>query len=62
MSKRGEKKPYKVDYEWSPSGIKGRVSYSSYDGADLKAAEIRRAGDRRAEEGITVRVEIKHCP
>lgn len=55
MAKRGERRPWKVEYEWS-NGIKGRDAYSSRDLAELHAEMIRDAGERRADADVTVRV------
>ncbi len=56
MAKRGEKQPWKVRYEWS-NGIKGTVARSSQELAEIKADEIRRAGELRSDADVTVTVE-----
>ena len=55
MAKRGEKQPWKVCYEWTNGG-KGVVACSSEDLAEMKAAEIRRAGEWRDDAEVSVQV------
>jgi len=59
MSKRGITKPYKVEYEWSPSGISGVVPCSTYDDAELKAAQIRRGGEYRDDAEVVVEIHYR---
>lgn len=56
MAKRGEKRPWKVRYEWS-NGIKGTVACGDEWLANHKADEIRQAGERRDDVSVTVTVE-----
>lgn len=55
VAKRGERLPWKVQYEWT-SGIKGKNAYGSQDLAELKAAQIREAGERRPDADVAVEV------
>lgn len=55
MAKRGEHLPWKVEFEWS-NGVRGRNAYGSEDLANLKAQQIRDAGERRDDADVTVRV------
>lgn len=54
MAKRGETRPWKVEYKW-PSGIKGKESFGSLELAELTAERLRRAADWRDEE-VEIRV------
>lgn len=56
MAKRGERRPWKVRYEWS-NGIKGVVTCSTESEAAIHADKIRTAGERRADADVTVMVE-----
>lgn len=57
MAKRGEKRPWKVQWEWS-SGIKGTTSHTSRDDAETQADRIRQAGENREDEGLSVTVKV----
>ncbi|QQM15090.1 hypothetical protein SEA_BANQUO_1 [Gordonia phage Banquo] len=59
MAKRGERRPWKVIYEWSPSGIRGRDAYSSREAAELHAERIRAAGEAREDSEVTVTIEYQ---
>ena len=56
MAKRGEKQPWKVRYVWT-SGIRGTIACHSEDLANIKADQIRQAGERRGDADVTVTVE-----
>jgi hypothetical protein len=58
MAKRGERRPWKVRYEWS-NGIKGTDSYTSRDQAEMKAEQIRRTAVAR---DMVVTVDVTHRP
>ena len=55
MSKRGEQRPWLVDYQWT-NGNKGRESFTSKDAADDKAAVIRGYAEHRPDADVTVTV------
>lgn len=55
MAKRGERQPWKVEFQWS-NGVRGRNAYSSRDLAELHARRIREAGERRDDADVVVAV------
>ncbi|ANA85550.1 hypothetical protein BH760_gp02 [Gordonia phage Splinter] len=59
MAKRGERRPWKVSYEWTPSGIRGKDAYSSREVAEMHADRIRAAGEGREDSNVVVKVEYR---
>jgi len=55
MAKRGERRPWRVRFEWD-NGVKGADSYSSESLAELKADEIRRAAESQDRQ-VTITIE-----
>lgn len=53
--KRGERAPWKVDYRWEDTGVKGRLACSSEGEANGKADTIREAGEN-LDRPVTVTV------
>lgn len=49
MAKRGEKRPWKLQFEWD-NGVKGSQTFSSEDARDDMAAQIRENAAMRSME------------
>lgn len=56
MAKRGEKRPWKVRFEWS-NGVKGVITCATEEEADRRASEIRSASEWQPDADVTVTVE-----
>lgn len=55
MAKRGERRPWRVTFEWS-SGVKGVDTFISQDEAEMRAEKIRKAAEWRDDATVTVTV------
>ena len=55
MAKRGETRPWRLQYVWE-SGIKGVSTFRSQEEADYKAQDLRDYAERCGGSAITVTV------